>query len=93
MTLEQEALRGRLAADVLSNEVYAEAYALVEAGIIAKWREADATEQRERLHLMLGLLSKLRGVMEGTMKSGEIATQTLVDQKSRLARIGQALRA
>jgi len=90
MSLEQEALRGKLAQDVLTNEVYVEAFASVEQGIIRTWRDAKSQDDRERLHLMLGLLSKVREAMEGTMRNGELATEKLRAEKTRLQRLGLA---
>ena len=80
--------RGRLAAEVINNEVYKNTYNLMEAEIIAKWREASDVQSRERLHLMLGLLSKTRQVLEGAMASGQIERKALdVRERSRLGQM------
>lgn len=80
--------RGRLAAEVINNEVYASAYDLIEREIIGTWRDAKDPETRERLHLSLKLLSKVRVVLESAMKSGEIERQKLdVRERSRLGQM------
>lgn len=80
--------RGRLAAEVINNEVYASAYDLIEREIIGAWRDAKDTESRERLHLSLKLLSKVRQVLESAMQSGEIERKKLdVRERSRLGQM------
>jgi hypothetical protein len=80
--------RGQLSAEVMNNEAYKNAYSLIEAEIIATWRDARDFESRERLHLMLKLLSKVRQALESAMQSGEIERKTLdVRERSRLGRM------
>ena len=88
MSLHDEAQRGEMAADVLANPVYLEAYGLLEQEMITKWREATNVEVRERLHLALKLLAKVRSVLESTMLSGKVSMATLEAEQSRLERIG-----
>lgn len=83
MSLEQEAQRGKLAQEVLDNEVYAEAHAAIEAEIIHLWRESRVAEDREQLHQLLGLHVKLKSAIEGVMRSGEIASAELRRKQSK----------
>lgn len=92
MSLQTDVRRGELARDVLDNEVYVEAYALIEQEITRAWRESKDKDEREELHRALRSLSKVKTVLEGTMKSGEIAAEKLRIEQSRLQRIGSALR-
>jgi hypothetical protein len=80
--------RGLLAAEVMSNEAYLNAYDLIEREIIATWRDARDFESRERLHLMLKLLSKVRQALESAMQSGKIESKALeTRERSRLGRM------
>lgn len=74
---QQDAERGRLAAEVLNNPVYAEARDLIHAEIVKKWAESSDPEQREHLHRMQKCLSKLDEVLTKTMNDGKVAAATL----------------
>ena len=89
MSLQNEAQRGELARQVLENEVYAEAYALIEQEIMRIWRDSKNQDEREELHRALRSLGKVRQVLEGTMNSGKVAAATLQAEKSRAQRIGE----
>ena len=86
MSLIDESRRGDRAADVLSNEVYIEAFAMVEAALYAKWRDADAKDA-EGIRQMGRLLRKVQQVMEGVMNSGRIADKALEMERSKLDRM------
>ena len=86
MSLIDESRRGDLAADVLKNDVYNDAFAQVEAAIYAKWRDADATDA-EHLRQMGKLLRKVQQVIEGVMNSGKIADKALEMERSKMDRL------
>jgi len=88
MSLQNEALRGDLARQVLENEVYAEAYGLIEQEITKAWRESKNPAEREELHRALRSLNKVQRVLEATMDSGKVALDKLRLEQSRLQRIG-----
>lgn len=88
MSYENDVKRGQLADAVLTNEVYTEAYSLIEQGILAKWRESDDREEREQLHKLLKLLGKVQGMMESTMRSGQVASRELERKRSLSERVG-----
>lgn len=92
MSLRDEAMRGEHAADVLANPVYIDAYGQLEQEIINKWRESSDSAERERLHLMLKMLAKVRQVMQGVMTSGKVSAKELELQQTRMERLGNALR-
>jgi hypothetical protein len=92
LSLELDVQRGELARQVLENSVYAEAYALLESEITRAWRESKDRDEREELHRALRSLAKTRTVLESTMKSGQVATKKLLDDRSRVQRIGDYLR-
>jgi hypothetical protein len=77
MSLQNESQRGDMARQVLENEVYAEAYTLLEAEITRAWRESRDQAEREELHRALRSLSKVKTVLESTMKSGQVALDKL----------------
>lgn len=83
MSLEQEAMRGRRAQEVLENEVYADAHSAIEAEIIHLWRESRDAGDREQLHQLLGLHVKLKNAIEGVMRSGEIASAELARKQTK----------
>jgi len=93
MSLQNEALRGDLARQVLENEVYAEAYGLIEQEITKAWRESKNPAEREELHRALRSLAKVQSLMQSTMDSGKVATRTLQDEQSKLQRIGAYFKA
>lgn len=92
MSLQDEARRGQWASEVLANEVYTEAYSLLEQEIITKWRDSSDPESRERLHLMLRMLAKVRSLVESTMESGKVASASLEMEQSRLERLGNVFK-
>lgn len=92
MSLQNDSQRGDMARQVLENEVYAEAYTLLESEITRAWRESRDQAEREELHRALRSLSKVKTVLESTMKSGQVALDKLRQEKSRLQRIGEAFR-
>jgi len=93
MSLQNEAMRGDLARQVLENEVYAEAYGLIEQEITKAWRESKNPAEREELHRALRSLAKVQRVLESTMDSGKVATEALRLERSRAQRIGDYFRA
>lgn len=87
MSLQNEAQRGELAKQAIENEVYAEAYTLLEQEITRAWRDSRDAAEREELHRMLRALVKVQKVLESTMNSGKVAAATLQAEKTRAQRI------
>lgn len=87
MSLQNEAQRGEMARQVIENEVYAEAYTLLEQEITRAWRDSKDAAEREELHRALRSLVKVQKVLESTMNSGKVAAATLQAEKSRAQRI------
>ena len=82
MSLENEALRGQMAAAVLENPVYAESYTLIEREITRLWRDSRDADEREQLHQLLRMLDKARTVLESTMRSGKVAAKEMERKRS-----------
>lgn len=87
MSLEQDALRGKQAQEVIENPLYADAYVQVEDAITAAWKASRDPLEREQLHTMLGLLTKTRNVLESAMRSGEVAAKELQRKRSLVERL------
>lgn len=91
MTPEQIATRGRLASEVLENEVFQQAFTDIEQEVIRLWRDSRDAKDREHLHQLLMMLSKVRTVLESAMRSGKVATADLQRKASLSERIGRRL--
>lgn len=87
MSLEQDALRGKQAQEVIENPLYADAYVQVEDAITATWKASRDPLEREQLHTMLGLLTKTRNVLESTIRNGEVAAKELQRKRSLVERL------
>jgi len=87
MSLEDDSQRGRLAADVLNNEVYREAYTKIDQEIVSKWRAARSEKDREQLHQMQLLLGMVEKARASVMQSGKIADAE-IQRRSLRDRIG-----
>lgn len=87
MSLEQDALRGKQAQEVIENPLYADAYVQVEDAITATWKASRDPLEREQLHTMLGLLTKTRNVLESTIRNGEVAAKELRRKASLVERL------
>lgn len=90
MTMEYDAERGRLADEVLKNPVYAESYEQVDKEIHRAWAAARSKDDREQLHQMLLMLTKVKGALESTMRNGRVAADE-IQRKSLRQRIGLRL--
>jgi hypothetical protein len=84
--------RGRLARDVLENEVYADAYDKIEQGIIQKWRDARDKDEREHLHRLLLCLQAVRDNLRAVMQSGELALHSLEQRQNWAQRATRSVR-
>ena len=91
MSLERDAERGRLAEEVLANEVYAESWEQVERGLKRKWWESRDAEEREALHRLAQSLRAARLVLEATMRSWKVALADLERKRTLAERIGLRL--
>lgn len=94
MTPERQIYIANRAKEVLENEAYLEALALIKTEIDTQWRTSPArdTDGRERLWLMQSLLSKLQATLETTMQSGKLAAADLRHQKTMLERANDWLK-
>lgn len=75
MSLETESRRGEQARCLLDDPLLREAFAAIEDGLQSAWRATEEvdTAGRERLWLMLRLLSRLRGHLSEVIETGRLA--------------------
>jgi hypothetical protein len=77
MSLEQEALRGKQAQEILENPIYLDAYQSVRTEILRSWEHSRDAADREQLHQLLGLLGKVQTAMMVVMNEGVVANAQL----------------
>lgn len=92
MTLEQRIYHADRALEVLENEAYQQVFADAKQEITDQWTKSPARDQegREKLWLMLSLLSKLETMLQASLDSGKLARAELQHQKT-LAERAKAL--
>lgn len=92
MELEEEVRRGQRAEILLEDPILLDAFAEVEKTYHREWENAPArdTEGRERLWLMLRLLKLVRGHLEETAKTGQLAGKQInqLQEEQRKKRFG-----
>lgn len=88
MTLEQRIYNADRAREVLENEAYQQVFADTKQEITTQWQTSPARdlEGREKLWLMLSLLSKLETMLQASLDSGKLARAELEHQKTLLER-------
>jgi hypothetical protein len=79
MTLEQESRRGEQAKRLLDDPLLQEAFATIDSSLRDAWSAttADATDERERLWLMLKLLERVRTHLSQVLETGKLADRQL----------------
>jgi hypothetical protein len=86
MTKEQEVERGRRAAELLENDIFAAALVELESAYIREWQNTAATDTqgRERLYVALQVSKDFAQNLRAMIASGKISAQAL--QKLRTPR-------
>ena len=79
MTLERESRRGEQAKRLLDDPLLQEAFAAVDQALRDAWSSTadDATDERERLWLMLKLLGRVRAHLSRVLETGKLADRQL----------------
>jgi hypothetical protein len=79
--LEQRIYDGARAREVLENEAFQQVFADVEKDLIESWKNIPASPDhvaaRERIHLSLTLLGKVKACLEASMETGRLAEMDL----------------
>lgn len=78
---EEAIRRADRALALLDDEMIKASFAEIGEEITRQWRDSPVrdTEGRERLHLMLRLLDRLRQVFEAHIETGKVARKRLAD--------------
>lgn len=81
--LKKELARGRMARDVLDNEVFAESFVSIRNRIFEEWAQSPIhdDETRHSLYLMSRLLDKLHEHLRAVMETGKVAEFNLKSSK------------
>lgn len=81
MTLEQESRRGEQARRLLEDPLLQEAFATVETTLHDTWSTTgdEATDERERIWLMLKLLRRVRARLSEVLETGRLADTQLAE--------------
>ncbi len=96
MTLEERLYNGDRAREVLENEQFIAAFEAIEKDLIESWRNLPSSEttrlrdMRERLHLSLTLLSKVKATLEQSLETGTLAKLELEHKRTLAARTKDA---
>lgn len=80
-TLEEEVQRARLAQEILSNELFKEAFQSISAQILQMWNStaAEQAKEREILWMELKLLQRLEQIFKNTVEDGKLAERNIKD--------------
>jgi len=71
--------RGRRAAELLEHPLLVEALAAIEAEVVQQWEQCPArdSEGKECLWQLMKTSKKFRGLLNGYIQSGKLATENL----------------
>ena len=92
MSTENDIERGRLAAEVLNNPAFADAFDKIDKEIVSKWRDARDKDEREHLHRLLMCLQQLKGALSSALITGQVASQQLEQRLSWSEKAGRTVR-
>ena len=92
MEISQRIYNGDRALEILDNEAFTAAFVDIEREILEQWKQSPARDQegREKLWLMLSLLSKLKTTLETSITTGKLAKLELKHQRSIAERVKDA---
>lgn len=94
-TIEERIYDGNRAREVLENEAFQQAFADIDAELMQRWRDLSSTEEtrtaRDRLHLSLTLLAKVRNCLTTTLETGKLAMAELEHRRSTAERAKDAI--
>jgi hypothetical protein len=91
--LQRRVWEGQKASEVLDNEQYKLAYETVEQELLEKWKSSPVrdAEGREKLFLMLTMLSKVQQAMNSVLETGKVAKADLNYKQSIADRVKETL--
>lgn len=94
MTPEERQLRGNEARYILENEVFKDAFEMVEASIINQMREVKSrdTEMHSELIRRLQTMKAIQRALVQTMETGKLAERELQHKSPLLRAVGNLVR-
>ena len=92
MSTTQELERGRLAAEVLENQVFRDAIDQMNAEIVTKWQAEEDERVRDWLWTLMQASKRLEKILTETMNTGLLAQKQLELERRRAEKIGATLR-
>lgn len=88
--LEKRVYDGDRAREVLENPAFAQAFSDIERDLIESWKNIPSTSQnvdaRERIHLSLTMLGKVRACLQSSLETGRLAALDL-EHKNKVRRM------
>ncbi len=86
---ESEVNRGHSAEALLDNPVLQEALGAIEGEVVAQWEACPArdNEGREQLWMLYKISKKFRGLLDGYVQTGKLASENLRLEKEKRFKI------
>ena len=90
LPLERRIYNGDQARQVLENEAFQQAFADIEQDLIESWKnlpakvDKESVNTRERLHLAVQMLGKVKQTLQSTLETGKLAVLDLEYERSLL---------
>lgn len=93
-SIEERIYDGVRAKEALENESLQWAFDSIEQELKRAWKDSPArdAEGREKIYLMIHMLSKVQMALKTTMETGILATKELEYQRSLKERVKESLR-
>lgn len=86
MTETERIYNGNRAKEVLENEAFIQAFTDIEKELQQRWLDLPSTDEtakaRDRLHLSITLLHKVRAALQTTLETGKLARLDLEHKKT-----------
>jgi len=75
--LPNDRRRGDLAKQILENEVFKEAFPIMESAIFDEWKLSKDEKQREALWLMVQMMPRFEATLVSAVSNGAVASKEL----------------
>jgi len=75
--LENDRHHGTLAKNILENEVFKNAFSVMEDSIFEQWKNSKEEQQREALWTMIQLMTRFEATLRAAITDGAVASQEL----------------
>ena len=90
-TIEQRIYDGSRAREVLDNEAFQAAFADIRKDLIESWENIPSTSEnapaRDRIHLSLTLLGKVKACIQQSLETGKLAHMDLEHRRTLAERL------